>query len=106
MVRLVERAVVDDAFELAVTVTEPLPSPDAGASVAHVAPLDAVHAQFAPLAVMAIAAEPPTVASGLESAEASTVTLHGVASCVIVYGWPPTVNVPLRGKVVEFGSTE
>jgi len=80
MVRLVDRDAADPVFEVAVTLSVMLPVPEDGATLAHEAPLDAVHEQFGPLAVRNTDAEPPNVAKGLAREEASTVTLQGVGS--------------------------
>jgi hypothetical protein len=80
IVNRVDRAEDDAELAGAVTFSVALPTPEVGATVAHAAPLDAVHEQFDPFAVTLTAADPPACARGLASAEASSVTLHGVAS--------------------------
>ena len=51
IVNCVERAAVESWFDGAVTFNVALPEPEDGTTVAHVAPLDAVHEQFGPFAV-------------------------------------------------------
>jgi hypothetical protein len=51
--------VTDAAFDVTVMPTLPLPVPEAGETVAKAAPLDAVHAQLLPFAVMPMRPDPP-----------------------------------------------
>ena len=59
--------------------------------------LDAVHEQFAPLAVTPTVPLPPVVPYGLPSDTVLSVTLHASGSCVIWNGCPPITIVPERG---------
>src|SRR3954469_18095355 len=88
------RPVADAAFEVIVTPMVPLPVPDVGDKLAHGMLLDALHEQFAPLAVTAIEPTPPFAPYGDPRADVSTVTLHASASCVMTNGWPPIVKAP------------
>lgn len=105
-VRLVLLETVDDAFEVAVTVIAPLPDPYAGETVAQDTGLEAVQVQFDPFAVTAKVPDPLLLPNGLPELPASTVTLHGVGSCVIVNNLSPMLRAPLRLTVVEFAATE
>ena len=86
-VRSAERGVVDEALLSAVTLIVSLPLPEVFDRCAHVAPLPATHAQFAPLATTPIEpTRPPSLPNGLPSEPVLTVTLHARGSCVIVKG--------------------
>src|SRR4051812_48081662 len=89
------RPVVDAAFDVMVTPIVPLPLPDVAESAAQGTPLDAVHAQLAPLAMIPSAPVPPADPYGDPSAVVSTVTLHASGSCVMTNDWPPIVKVPV-----------
>ena len=102
----VERGDTEDAFELAVTPTVPLPVPEDGASVAQVAPLDAVQEQLLPLVVTAIRPVPPADPYGLPEPDASRLTLQDKGCSVIWKGCPPIEMVPERRTVVELGAVE
>jgi hypothetical protein len=78
---LVVRDVADAAFDVSVTLTAPLPEPEAGDTVAHETGLEAVHEQLFPLAFTRMANGPPPLTASVPLAlEASTVTLHVSAS--------------------------
>src|SRR4051812_40625374 len=104
--RLPTRSVSEPAFEPTLRKTVPLPMPPLGATVAHGAPLEAVHVQFGPFvttpSVPFDAADP----YGLPSDDVSSITLHASASWVIWNGCPLTKSVADRGNVVGFALTE
>ena len=106
MVKLAVRPVVEEALEPTVTVIDALPVPAVADGVAQLVELVAVHAQLEPFAVIARGPLPPPALKGLPRPEASTVTLHAVASCDTRKAVPPIVREPLRGEVVEFGVAE
>ena len=81
---MVDRGVLEFAFDATVMPTDPLPLPDGAPTVAHGAALEAVHAQLAALAVMPIAPEPPAAPYGLPRPEVSTVMLQDRADCTTV----------------------
>ena len=98
--------VSDAALDVTLTPIVPLPLPDVADSVAHGTLLEAVHAQFAPLAVMPIDPVAPAGPYGEPSDVVSTVTLQANGSCVITKDCPPIVSVPVRDTVVGFAATE
>ena len=97
---------VDEAFDVAVRLMVPLPVPNDGDTVNQDSGLEAVHVQFAPLAVMARLPDPPALPKGLPEVLASTVTLQGVAAWLMVNVWSPMVSEPDRPTVEEFAATE
>jgi len=104
-VRVVDRGVVELAFEETLTPTDPLPFPDAGETVAQEAPLDAVHEQLAPLAAIPMVPAPPPAPNGPPRVEVLTVTLHDKACWTTVNNVPPMNTEPVLLTVVEFGRT-
>ena len=82
------------------------PAPGVRESVIQLTGLDAVQAQFEPLAVIASWPEPPVLLYGLPDRLESTVTLQGDGSWVTVNGTPPILSVPLRRVVLGLGATE
>jgi hypothetical protein len=81
---VVDRGVLEFAFDATVMPTDPLPLPDDVPTVAHGALLEAVQPQLAALAVIPIEPEPPTAAYGLPRPEVSTVMLQDRADCTTV----------------------
>lgn len=81
--------------------TDPLPMPLAADTVAHGAPLLAVHAQSLAGDVMARLPEPP---EGPNSSPppASTERLHGTPAWLTRSACPATIMVPDRGCALEF----
>jgi hypothetical protein len=75
-VRVVDRGVLEAAFDDTFTPMDPLPLPDPLLTVAHVDALEAVQEQLAAFAVMPIVPIPPAWPKGLPRAEVSTVTLQ------------------------------
>ena len=59
IVSVPDRPLIDPAFEAAVIPTDPFPVPDDGDTDAQGTPLDAVHEQFAPFAMIATLPAPP-----------------------------------------------
>ena len=100
------RPAADVAFDEMLTPIAPFPVPVLAVSVAHGTSLVADHAQFDPFAVMPIVPVAPPDPYGEPRPVVLMVTLHASASCVTWNDWPPIVSVPVRGRVVEFGSTE
>jgi len=100
------RPVTDAALDVTVTPIVPLPLPEVADNPAHGTLLAAVHAQFAPLAVMPIDPVAPLGPYGDPSEVVSTVTLHASGSCVMTKDCPPIVSVPVRDTVVGFAAAE
>ena len=66
---LVVRDVADAAFDVSVTLTAPLPEPEAGDTVAHETGLEAVHEQLFPLAFTRMANGPPPLTASVPLAK-------------------------------------
>ena len=94
-----------EAFDAMVTSTVPLLVPPCGAIVTHGSAPCADHEQLAPFVVIPIAPKPPPDPNGEPSCDVSRLTLQARACSLIWKIAPPMISAPLRGCVVEFGST-
>jgi hypothetical protein len=77
-----------------VNVTAPTPLPDAGPTVIHAAPLDAVQPHSDGLVTITDVLPAPAPA---DSVVGETENVQPMPACVTVTDWPATVAVPVRG---------
>jgi hypothetical protein len=88
-------------FAAMVSVTDPFPLPDAGLTVIHAAPLEAVQAQ--PAGAVTLTLDVPAPAA-TDSVVGDAENVQGTPACVTVTVCPATVTVPVRELVLEFAA--